>query len=42
MNEEGAFELTNINDVPHDSRLRDSLDERLLSFLKVLYAEKAE
>jgi len=38
--EEGAFELKNMNDVLHEPRVREALDEKLWSFLKVLYADK--
>ena len=38
--EDGAFELKNMNDVLHEPRVREALDEKLWSFLKVLYADK--
>jgi len=38
--DEGAFELKNMNDVLHEPRVREALDEKLWSFLKVLYADK--
>jgi hypothetical protein len=38
--EDGAFELKNMNDVLHEARVREALDEKLWSFLKVLYADK--
>lgn len=38
--EEGGFELKNMNDVLHEPAVRESLDEKLWSFLKVLYADK--
>lgn len=38
--DEGAFELKNMNDVLHETRVREALDEKLWSFLKVLYADK--
>ena len=37
---EGAFELKNMNDVLHEGLVREALDEKLWSFLKVLYADK--
>lgn len=38
--DEGAFQLKNMNDVLHEPQVRDALDEKLWSFLKVLYADK--
>jgi hypothetical protein len=38
--DEGAFELKNMNDVLHESLVREALDEKLWSFLKVLYTDK--
>jgi hypothetical protein len=38
--EEGGFELKNMNDVLHEPRVRESLDEKLWYFLKVLYIDK--
>jgi lysyl-tRNA synthetase class 1 len=38
--DEGAFQLKNMNDVLHEPQVRDALDENLWSFLKVLYADK--
>jgi hypothetical protein len=37
---EGAVELKNMNDVLHEPRVREALDEKLWTFLKVLYADK--
>jgi len=36
----GGFELKNMNDVLHDLRVRDTLDETLWYFLKALYSDK--
>ena len=38
--EQGAFELKNMNDVLHEPLVRESLDEALWFFLKVLYVDK--
>jgi hypothetical protein len=38
--DEGGFEHKNMNDVLHDEIVREVLDERLWSFLKVLYTDK--
>jgi hypothetical protein len=38
--DEGAFELKNMNDVLHEPRVHEAVDEKLWSFLKVLYADK--
>jgi hypothetical protein len=38
--DEGAVELKNMNDVLHEPRVREALDEKLWTFLKVLYADK--
>jgi Domain of unknown function (DUF4209) len=38
--EQGAFELKNMNDVLHETLVRESLDEKLWFFLKVLYVDK--
>lgn len=37
---DGGFELKNMNDVLHDETVRNTLDERLWTFLKVLYTDK--
>lgn len=37
---DGGFELKNMNDVLRDPRVRESLDEKLWFFLKVLYIDK--
>jgi len=37
---EGGFELKNMNDALHEPRVRESLDEKLWYFLKVLYVDK--
>ena len=38
--EDGDFELKNMNDVLHDALVRETLKEELWYFLKVLYADK--
>ena len=38
--DEGSVELKNMNDVLHEPRVREALDEKLWTFLKVLYADK--
>jgi hypothetical protein len=38
--EDGDFELKNMNDVLHDACVRETLEEELWYFLKVLYADK--
>ncbi|MGA2904771.1 MAG: DUF4209 domain-containing protein [Candidatus Korobacteraceae bacterium] len=38
--EDGGFDFKNMNDVLHDPRVRETLDERLWYFLKVLYTDK--
>jgi hypothetical protein len=39
--DEGGFELKNLNHVLHDEVVQVTLDERLWIFLKVLYTDKA-
>ncbi len=38
--DDGVFELKNMNDVLHESRVREALDEKLWAFLNVLYVDK--
>jgi lysyl-tRNA synthetase class 1 len=38
--EDGNFELKNMNDVLHDTSVRETLEEELWYFLKVLYVDK--
>jgi lysyl-tRNA synthetase class 1 len=38
--EQGAFDLKNMNDVLHEPLVRESLEEKLWFFLKALYVDK--